>query len=172
MNETYTRLGDEGMTTTLCGHCVPKDSTICDICGEIDWLQAKLDRLVLMMSERNQPDYMYQLNYIHFKLGQISAEMSNAKLDEKIKFFVSSKDTDNLEAWITKMNIVVKGFQRFNKPLSIETNEIRVATRKFERTLTKYLREQQIRKDVYQYINRLSSYFFILSVKIQVTGDL
>ena len=54
--------------------------------------------------------------------------------------------------------------------IAIEVNEARVRTRKLERTLTNYLREREIRSVVYKYVNRLSDYFFALSVRLEKEG--
>ena len=72
--------------------------------------------------------------------------------------------------WIKDMKLEINSFQRFNLPITVELNEARVKTRKVERTLTRYLRDKKLRKTVYSYVNRLSSYFFALSVKIEQEG--
>lgn len=161
--KVYSRLGDQGMTSTLCGERIAKDDCLCEVSGDIDSLQAQIEKLLLLTHADMKKEYLHK---IYFKLSQLNGELSDHKIGHLIKHPVTKKDVEELEKWIDSMNLKIKGFQRFNTHFSINVNEARIRTRKLERSITSYLRDEKLRANAYEYINRLSSYFFALAVKL------
>lgn len=167
----FTGTGDNGSTRTLDGQEVPKDNCVIQVNGDIDALQAILDKVIVFS---NYSDVLAQekerLIKIQKLLWQLGGEISQEKIGGLVKQPIRDEDVKELENCIRGFDISLSGFQRFKNMVSIEVNEARVRTRQLERTLTHYLRERKLRPTAYKYVNRLSDYFFALAVKIQVEG--
>lgn len=168
----YTRTGDKGTTSTLNGRRVAKDSCLIQANGELDELVTQIDKILAYMNRTAtlmiEP---IQVGRIRDLLWQLGGELSFGKLNTLVKIPIKKQDVEDLELWMKSFNINVKGFQRFSNHISLEINETRVRTRRLERTLTEYLRHTGIRQEVYQYMNRLSSYFFCLAVYVEQMGE-
>lgn len=171
MSKIYTKFGDDGMTATLSGKIVPKNDCLIQVNGDIDSLQSNIDKMIMFLGELPQGN---QLNHIQKKLWQLGGEISGEQVKDYIKDPITNQDVQFLENWIDDFmaDIRLTGFVRFNQPIPIEANECRVRTRKLERTLTEYLEHQKIRAVAYKFINRLSDYFFALSVFYQTEAYL
>ncbi|MFC2136149.1 ATP:cob(I)alamin adenosyltransferase [Bacteroidota bacterium] len=167
-SKLYTYMGDEGFTKTLHGDNLPKDNCIIEANGDIDSLQAMLDKLI---AYSKYSDYVAQQKHllcrIQTLLWQLGGEVSQQDVGGKVNQPIEQVDVEDLEKAIDLFKLNLKSFQRFSHLIAIDVNETRVRTRKLERTLTIYLREFNLRPVVYKYINRLSDYFFALAVKIQ-----
>lgn len=159
----YTKFGDDGMTNTLSGKTVPKNAYLIKVNGDIDSLQSNVDKMIMFIGELPEGKH---LQHIQKKLWQLGGEISGEKVKDYIKDPITSQDVNLLERWIDDLmrNTNINAFVRFSKPITVEANECRVRTRRLERTLTDYLEQQKIRAIAYTFINRLSDYFFALSV--------
>lgn len=159
----YTKFGDDGMTATLSGKTVSKSNCLIKVNGDIDSLQNNIDKMIMFIGELPEGNH---LHHIQKKLWQLGGEISGEQVKDYVKDPISNVDLQLMENWIDGMMNTIKltGFVRFTTPITIEASECRVRTRKLERTLTEYLENQKIRAVAYKYINRLSDYFFALSV--------
>lgn len=168
ISKIYTFTGDEGFTKTLKGDTVPKDNCLIEVHGDIDSLQAMIDKLIAyarfseLLTEQKP-----MLLRVQVLLWQLGGEFSQGRIGGLVNQPIEESDVEDLENSIDSFDLDLDGFQRFKHLIAIDINETRVRTRKLERTLTNYLREARIRSVVYKYINRLSDYFFALAVKIQ-----
>jgi cob(I)alamin adenosyltransferase len=174
LSNIYTFIGDHGFTKNLVGEDISKDHCLIEVHGEIDSLQAMIDKLI---AYSRYSDFMSSqkdhLSSIQTLLWQLGGELSQNKTGGLVKNPIEQEHVDFLEETIDSFELNLTSFQRFTHLIAIDVNEARVRTRKLERTLTKYLRDAKIRPVVYKYINRLSDYFFSLAVKIQeVENDL
>ena len=159
----YTKFGDDGMTQTLAGKTVSKNNCVIKVNGDIDSLQSNIDKMIMFIGELPEGRH---LQHIQTKLWQLGGEISGEQVKNYVKDPITSQDIKLLEQWIDSLmnDTNLTGFVRFSKPITIEANECRVRTRRLERTLTEYLENQKIRAIAYTFINRLSDYFFALSV--------
>ena len=168
VSKIYTFAGDEGFTKTLKGDSVPKDNCLIEVHGDIDSLQAMIDKLVAYSKFSDVlTDQKTMLLRAQVLLWQLGGEFSQGKIGGLVNQPIDQTDVEDLEKSIDSFDLDLDGFRRFKHLIAIDVNETRVRTRKLERTLTNYLREARIRSIVYRYINRLSDYFFALAVKIQ-----
>ncbi|MAG38468.1 hypothetical protein CMO90_00090 [Candidatus Woesearchaeota archaeon] len=164
----YTCFGDNGCTSTLSGDCVAKDDCLIDVNGDIDSLQASIDKIVAFsMNNSDLSEDFNLLEKIQVLLWQLGGEISQRSAGGVVNKPVKESDISLLEDAIASFDLDVKGFQRFSNLLAIEVNESRVRTRKLERSLTNYLRDEKLRSVSYKFVNRLSAYFFALAVKIE-----
>jgi len=164
----YTRLGDAGTTSTLKGDRVPKDCCLIKAIGDLDELQTQIDKCIsylkkTLILERE----VLRLERIQTLLWQLGGEISFEGINDYITNPIEDSDVKELENWIDDFNLTLKGFQRFENVIAIELNEARVRARRLERNVTENLRESKIRPISYKYLNRLSNFFFALSVYIE-----
>jgi cob(I)alamin adenosyltransferase len=168
VSKIYTFGGDGGFTRNLTGDLLPKDDCLIEVHGDIDSLQAIIDKLIAYGNYskfmEHQKDFLLRIQVLLWQLG---GEISQKRTGGLVNQPIQDDDIKELEFAIDAFNLNLSSFQRFSHLISIDVNEARVRTRKLERTLTDYLRKNQIRPEVYKYINRLSDYFFSLAVKVQ-----
>jgi len=160
MQKVYTKNGDSGYTIDFSGKKIAKDHPIIVIGGKIDALQSSIDG-AMMYSNRKRKAV---LEHIQRKLWQTSAEIAHCDrlcLIDPIK----EKDVKQLEKEIDALGEAPKHFIRFQSWEAIIYNECRIRARELETQLVLQLRKRKLRPVVYQYINRLSSLFFMYAYK-------
>ena len=152
MSKAYTGKGDNGYTKTFDGRAVPKDSLIIVAQGKIDALLSSLD-----LAKCLNPPYLQRLEGIQTKLWQMGGELSG--YGQAVK----KEDILGLEKLIDECGKPPTQFVRFSKQSSISLDRCRISCREAEIALTPLHRSQEISNDFYVYMNRLSSYFFMLA---------
>ncbi|NQU98303.1 ATP:cob(I)alamin adenosyltransferase [Candidatus Woesearchaeota archaeon] len=168
LSKIYTLAGDEGFTGTLKGDVLPKDHCLIEVHGDVDSLQTIIDKIIAYAKYspllEGQKTMLFRIQLLLWQLG---GELSQHTVGGLVKQPIDESDVLDLEKSIDAFELKLDSFQRFTHLVAIDVNETRVRTRKLERTLTEYLRDDRIRSSVYKYINRLSDYFFTLAVKIE-----
>lgn len=104
------------------------------------------------------------LKIIQQKLWQASGEIANCQAD-CLNTPITKEDLIKLEEYIDNLGEPPNKFVRFTNEKSIWFNECRVRCRELETLIVKMYRENKIRPEIYSYINRLSSLFFMLGYK-------
>jgi cob(I)alamin adenosyltransferase len=160
MRKVYTKKGDEGFTVDYAGSKIPKDDIKIIVAGKIDSVQSAID-LAMLKGDKKHTTF---LEWVQRKLWQTAGELSCA--DEKCVIDpVVDKDVTELERYTDSLGEPPQKFVRFNTEQSIIYNEARIRCRELETSLVKLLREKKIRPVAYQWLNRLSSLFFMLAYK-------
>jgi cob(I)alamin adenosyltransferase len=171
----YTKTGDKGFTSNVLGERVSKGDIIMELQGTIDEINAHIGFLRSMMVEfshkveaKKIDGILRDIQYSLFRIGgDISAQFStNYIKEEDIKFLEREIDrmTDAFEP--LKSFIYYSG----NKQATY-VHVIRSVTRRAERVFVRALEERDYPLD-YQFINRLSDYFYTLSRYINhLNGD-
>ncbi len=157
--KVYTANGDSGFTKDFSGHILLKDDVRILVNGKIDSLQSAIDMALILNSEHKEI-----LHKVQQKLWQTAGEIANCP-GECLNAPLTTKDLEYLECYIDSMGEPPQKFVRFTNENSIWFNECRIRCRELETLLVKLLREGVLRTDVFKYINRLSSLFFILGYK-------
>jgi len=160
MKKVYTAKGDDGTTADYAGNKVSKDDLIIVTNGKIDCFQSALDMALLLVNE----EYKDFLNKVQGKMWQIAGEVANCP-GECLIDPVTSQDLEDLEKYIDILGEPPKKFVRFNTQESIWFNECRVRCRELETCLVKLFKDDKLRHEIYRYVNRLSSLFFMLGYK-------
>lgn len=155
--KAYTATGDSGFTADFSGQRLLKDDVVILVNGKIDSLQSAID-MALFLDSGNHKDV---LDLVQQKLWQASGEIANCP-GECLNAPVTIKDLNFLENYIDSLGEPPKKFVRFRNQNSMWFNECRVRCRELETFLVKLLREGNLRPEVYKYVNRLSSLFFML----------
>jgi len=155
----YTTNGDKGFTKDYSGNPVPKDDLIIIVNGKIDSLQSAVDMSLLF-----SPEHSDILKVVQQKLWQASGEIANCD-NECLNAPITDIDLKNMEIYIDSLGEPPNKFVRFTNEKSIWFNECRVRCRELETLIVKMFREGKLRSEVYSYVNRLSSLFFMLGYK-------
>lgn len=156
MDKVYTSNGDSGFTKDYAGNPLPKDDLLILTNGKVDFLQSAIDMSMLLSVE-----HAHFLRIVQQKLWQASGEIANCP-GECINSPITDLDLTKLEEYIDSLGEGPNKFVRFTNERSIWFNECRVRCRELETYLVKLLREGKIRPEIYRYVNRLSSLFFML----------
>lgn len=159
MGKVYTTKGDAGVTRDYAGKELAKDDLIILANGKIDSLQSALDMALFLSSEHSG-----FLQGVQQKLWQAAGEIANCP-GECLNAPITADDLKKLEEYTDSLGEPPKKFVRFTNEKSIWFNECRVRCRELETFLVKLLREGKLRPEVYRYVNRLSSLFFMLGYK-------
>ena len=160
MKKVYTKKGDTGYTKDYAGRKVAKDHCLIVLGGKIDSLQSSIDLAMMYAKGETKKN----LEHIQKKLWQMAAEIAHCDKSCLIDP-VKKEDVAMLEKEINKLGKPPEHFIRFKGWKAISYNECRIRCRDLERHLVQLLRKGKLRPVVYQYANRLSSYFFMLAYK-------
>ena len=160
MRKLYTRKGDFGFTKDYEGKEIKKHDIMVKTVGKIDSLQSALD-FAILKSSGSERDF---LEKVQKKLWQISGELFNCPGDCLIDP-VKEEDIMEIEEFVDSLGEPPNKFVRFDTEQSIAFNECRVRCRELETYLAELFEDKKLRAEVFRYINRLSSLFFMLGYK-------
>lgn len=162
MAKIYTKTGDKGSTSLVGGTRISKDSIILEAYGTADELNAFIGDVI---AEENIA-YLTDIQRTLFTLGGILATepeniekfWNNQNLTEKVQ---------ELEREIDNMCQEIPPFQGFTLPqgskLIAKIHICRTICRKLERKIAPLYLENNLLEPCFQYVNRLSDYFYILA---------
>lgn len=171
----YTKKGDRGSTSNVLGEGVSKADVIIELQGSIDEINANigyLRSLVRMLKDEKEKNYidnmMIEIQYTLFRMGgDISSKFTHK--------YVSEEDVDFLEKEIDRMTEKLKVLHSFIYYSGVEAaafaHIVRSITRRAERIFVRTLEGKEYPPD-YQYVNRLSDFFYTLSRYINyISGE-
>lgn len=164
VKKVYTALGDSGFTSDFSGQRVLKNSSMIIANGKIDTLQSAIDYSLLL----DNGVHKTILNKVQQKLWQTAGEIANCP-GECINTPINLQDLEDLEIYIESLGEPPNKFVRFNTKEAISFNECRIKCRDLEISLVNLLKDKSLRGEIYQYVNRLSSLFFMLGYKYSKT---
>ena len=96
----------------------------------------------------------------------IGSEVSNGKASD-LPRSIDKGFVEKLEEKIDSFNLKTDKFIHFTVREAIVVNQARVTVRRLERRMTELMRMDVIRSVLYQYVNRLSDYLFVLAAVIE-----
>ncbi|MCW6159624.1 MAG: cob(I)yrinic acid a,c-diamide adenosyltransferase [Candidatus Micrarchaeales archaeon] len=166
MTVYYTGKGDEGETGTIGKGRIKKDSKLAVAMGDIDELNS-----IVGVAVANTPDERINslLRVIQDRLFMVGAELS-ASLEggAKLKFALKDGSTKDLEKEIEELGSRLPELKKFVLPggsLSASYLHLaRAAARRAERSVVALSSENKINPALLQYLNRLSSFFFVAAL--------
>lgn len=158
----YTKKGDAGATSNLLDHFYRKDDLCIQLMGEIDEINANIGYLRSI----GVPDDMEEdLKRIQHNLYALSTEASSEFTDRQIE----TKEVKYLEECIDKMTDSMGKLKYFIYQSGCQsaayTHVVRTVVRRCERTFVTFLSSKNTTAypPSYQYINRMSDYFFTVA---------
>ena len=173
MPKLYTKTGDKGFTTLYDMTRVEKNSIHFDIVGTTDELSAQIGMLIAVSSTHLKDDITLhsKLRKIQSKLLDIGSDIATTKdkIRDKLKK-ITENDVKDLESWIDyceSKNEMLKEFVLTGVNIAdAQAHICRTTTRKLEREMWNFFftnSQCKTNQNTFQYINRLSDFFFALS---------
>ncbi len=158
MANIYTRTGDKGTTGLYGGSRVDKDSLNVDIYGTLD---EAISYLGVAYTQTASPDIKQYINHIQERMFMAGAEFaSDEKGMKMLKNKITDEDVKYLEHIVdleTEINGPMRSFVVPGvNPSSAALHVARTIVRRAERKITTLAKEQPVREELRQYINRLS----------------
>jgi cob(I)alamin adenosyltransferase len=174
ITKVYTRLGDRGTTSLIGGDEVAKDSARIEAFGTVDELGAVLGllRAALSAPEGDDPGGrgelvagLHRVQNDLFDLGNMLS--APPRLADRVPKPITPERVAWLEAtmdgWNAKLpmlrSFVLAGGGRF----SALAHHARTVSRRCERRVVALGREEIVAPEVFQYLNRLSDFLFVLA---------
>jgi cob(I)alamin adenosyltransferase len=167
MKKIYTKTGDQGKTALINGERLPKNSLVFEVLGTLDEFNASLGLVILKFTTVPHSQIMIKekklliaLQNELFKLGAEVAVSPKVKLDNK---FVATleKEIDFLQGDLGKdwrYKFVLPGGSEISAFLDLA----RTICRRLERRIVSLDNERDVRKEILQFINRISDYLYTL----------
>jgi len=164
----FTGKGDSGNTYLFDGSKVTKDNPTLDLIGTIDEVNAYIG---LAISSIRQTELKRDLQMIQTTLSKIMGVIAGAS-EPVINGLEIGESIEWLEDRITFYGQKIDNPKCFTFPGKTTTGAVldicRTASRKMERRAVGFLRKnQRIDKNILAYLNRLSSFFYILRLLIE-----
>jgi cob(I)alamin adenosyltransferase len=158
----YTKKGDKGYTTNVLGHTYSKSDIMMELQGSIDEINANIGYLRSLLSSAEIKEVDTFLKDIQFQLFALGVELSSEFTIKKI----TSEHTKVLEIQIDRMTQKTGELKNFiyqsGTTAASYSHVIRTVVRRTERIFVAVLKTMNCFES-YQYINRLSDYFFTLA---------
>lgn len=160
----YTKTSDCKMSD-LMGSRVPKDDPIIEMCGINDEALAYLGLIYQDVTEEVQ-DNLLAVMKIMFKMN---ADLANTANED---YFISGHEVHIIEGYIDLLSKDLDLGKSFVMPVfSYEAsivNVVRTLVRKVERLMVS---REDLNEKLYPLVNRLSDYFYVLSLNINTCDE-
>lgn len=158
-------MGDAGTTSIIGGQTVPKDDLIIDVLGTIDEANSALG---LARSLSKNKEVIEIIEQIQQDLITVGSEVASTKeFLEKLPRRITQDDIVRLEKLCDAVSNTIEPITHFilpgKTPASAALDLSRAIVRRAEREMVKLLRVEKISKELYIYINRLSSLLWALA---------
>ena len=157
----YTRMGDAGETSNLCGQRISKNDILMHFIGAADELNSHLGLIKTMLVNADSRQFIEEVQKNLMKLMAHVSDINNEK------YFLSNDEVDVLEREID--NLSEKTHKRFElvlpgkSLLEAQVHIARTVARRAERLFVAANERQPLCKNAGAYLNRLSDYLFVLS---------
>ena len=166
----YTKTGDKGETSLLGGGRVTKDCINLQVVGVLDELNAVLGVVVVELTKL--PKFIELVEFIKniqadlFKVGAETASLQSSQSFESLELVkltqveVLEKEIDKMCAELPKLNnFILPGGSLAGAYLHLA----RTVCRRAERELVGLGKQNQVRNELFMYLNRLSDYLFTVA---------
>ncbi|SHE34696.1 cob(I)yrinic acid a,c-diamide adenosyltransferase [Alkalibacter saccharofermentans] len=165
MASVYTKTGDQGETGLLGGSRIGKDDLRVDCYGTLDEANAMIGVAYSMIQNKRIKEILEAIQQKIFLIGAELASDENGK--KYLSEMIHQGDIEDIEKVIDKYSTRVGEQKYFITPgQTTESSFLHVARsiiRRAERLMVRLQRKDDVRKDILQYINRLSDLLFILA---------
>ncbi|NLB23404.1 MAG: cob(I)yrinic acid a,c-diamide adenosyltransferase [Clostridium sp.] len=169
MESIVTKTGDQGTTGTLEGERVSKDSSLIELNGTLDELNAYLGVVTSLLKQSaaftDKEEIIETIEWIQNGLYNMGSEVSSNFTIIRFEAHHSDLLEEKLDAMTEKMPPQTKFILYSGTLEATQVHVARSITRRAERCFVRYLNEigETPYPDSYQFINRLSDYLFTLA---------
>lgn len=160
----YTKKGDKGQTDIFDSKClnkirVYKDDLRLQIIGSVDELNSCLGIISSLLKDKKEILFIEKIQKDLFLINSYTAGVKNIKFSkDKVNYL--EKKIDFFEKKLPKLtNFILPG----GTEVSCFYHLARSLTRKIERVMVSFIKENDFNLNILTFINRLSDLFFILS---------
>ncbi len=163
LTKIYTRKGDDGTTGLATGERVSKDCLLIKAQGDLDELNASIACLLAQSVSKQIETLLIVVQHHLFNIGgELSAPQCSLTKANDVKW---------LECWIDYFNLDLPPLKEFILPggnaAVAHCHLARTVCRRAERNLVEWSRNNKVRPELIQYVNRLSDLLFVLTRIIQ-----
>jgi len=157
----YTRTGDGGQTGLVGGARISKTSPRIAAIGEVDELNAALG---VAVASRLDEDLEAELEWVQNRLFDIGSELAAPKGRDDLPI-VGEDDVDRIERSIDRLMASLPPLRQFilpgGTPQSAALHLARCVCRRAERAAFTLARDEPVRAEILQFLNRLADWLFV-----------
>lgn len=170
--KVYTRTGDAGQTSLVGGKRVPKDCARLESYGTIDELNAEVGLLLTYVTEAADRDCLIGIQNNLFVVGaQLATEAGSPHTPSCT---ISTADVGELEKQIDQTSAGLPAWRGFTLPGGSRAAAIahvcRTICRRAERRILTLAASEEIAPEILSYVNRLSDYFYVLALHLNISS--
>lgn len=172
MAKLYTHTGDTGTTSLIGGDRVSKCDARIVASGDIDELNAHVGLLDTLVADDGISRQLADIQALLFKAGTWLSAQSESGLQavSAESSVVLPSDIRRIESWIDAMQAATPQPHTFILPggcqAAAQSHVCRVVVRRVERSIVNMAENMHVDVAIMQLVNRLSDYFFALSLKL------
>jgi cob(I)alamin adenosyltransferase len=170
INRVYTKVGDRGTSRLAGGQEVDKDSLRLEAYGTLDELNAVIGVLVDRFGPADDAVMAKALVRIQNELFDLGGELAVLPEDRHPQqIMISAADVSRLEQEIDQVNASLPVLRSFILPgggaVATHMHVARTVCRRAERRIVTLHRAEPQRREVLEYVNRLSDWMFVMGRK-------
>lgn len=161
----YTKTGDRGETSLFGGKRVSKADLQIEAYGTVDELTSFIGLLIVRVKTKKEKEFLVEIQKDLYEIMGVLAGSEHHIVDLELMIKKIEQEIDFLQSKLPKL-------VRFILPGVTESAAVahltRVVTRRAERAVVNFYNSSKINKNqekyriiIFQYLNRLSDYFFI-----------
>lgn len=170
----YTKSGDKGTTGLIGGTRVPKNDIRLEAYGTVDELNSFIGLLITYPLDETNKVFLSEIQNKLFSIGSYLAT-DTSKTDINAASFLKETDITHIENEIDRLNVNLPLLQNFILPGGSQAGAVshicRTVSRRAERNIYNVKSMYDVDIHIFEYINRLSDYFFVLSRYINISVD-
>ena len=170
--KVYTKGGDKGETSLVGGTRVPKYDERIEAYGNVDELMAHIAMLRDSMDSDTADFQVYRTELLDI-LSSLMVVSANLACEESSRKYVAPLDSNKikfLEERIDFMQAELPVIDKFTlpggDPLISMSHICRTICRRSERVILKAAQNNTFQPEIFEYMNRLSDYFYVLGRSI------
>lgn len=169
ITKVYTKTGDEGKTSLVGGIRISKADVRLEAYGTVDELNSHIGLLDAYVSDETIKNVLTRIQSDLFIVGtHLATEQSKTPLypsailpAEEIGYI--EKEIDKILAELPEqLGFVLPG----GRISASQAHVCRTVSRRAERCVIRLSQESEVGKEILQFLNRLSDYFFVLAKKL------
>lgn len=171
----YTKTGDNGTTGLIGGTRVPKNDKRLEAYGTVDELNSYIGLLSTYELKEDDRQFLAEIQNKLFSIGSyLATDVSKTSFNSSL--LITADDVHNIENQIDRLSEELPQLKNFILPGGTQAAAIchicRTVSRRTERRIYDIGTISEVDNHIYEYINRLSDYFFVLSRYINYNSDI
>ena len=171
----YTKAGDKGTTGLIGGTIVAKNDIRLEAYGTVDELNSFIGLLITFLYEEEIKTFLYGIQNKLFSIGSYLAT-DTSKTEINAASYLTETDVLNIENEIDRLNEKLPFLNNFILPGGSQAGALchicRTVSRRAERRIHEAKTIYHVDNHIFEYANRISDYFFVLSRYINISTEM